>query len=575
MKFNCLMKRICLAMLFAVGLLGASALAQQSGGVAAGKGGAIYAKQKCTSCHGASGEGGVGPKLIGNKRLSDADYVIHQIIHGGSGMPAFGKKLSAQQIADVATFVRTSWGNSFGKVTKAQVEQGGGGLGGAVGKNGKQVYNRSGCAECHGASGQGAIGPALAGDGKLKNAGFIIAQVVNGGGIMPPFAGRLNNAQIADVASYIRTNWGNSFGKVTKDTVETFRGVSGGGSGGQSGGAMSGGQSGGAANKGAQLFAQQGCAACHGSSGEGGIGPRLAGDTELKHAAFVVTQILHGGGVMPAFEGRLSAAQIAKVATYIRTSWGNNFGKVTQAQVENPGGGLSGASGGQQPSGGQSGGAASGGQPGGQSGGAKQSGGGQSGSQQSGGQSGGAVSGGAMSGGQQSGGAVSGGQSGGAVSAGAKSGGASSGTSSMTFTATLTGKHEAPPTSSKGTGKAMATLKGHTLTIHGSFQGLSSPLFKVKGTPAHIHQAPEGLSGPIVFKLVVQPGGQSGGASGGQASGGTFKGTFTLTNAQIKALKAMNFYVNVHTKKHPDGAIRGQLLANQGGASGGGQSGGQ
>ncbi len=36
MKFNCLMKRICLAMLFAVGVLSASALAQQSGGQSGG-----------------------------------------------------------------------------------------------------------------------------------------------------------------------------------------------------------------------------------------------------------------------------------------------------------------------------------------------------------------------------------------------------------------------------------------------------------------------------------------------------------------------------------------------------------
>ena len=36
-------------------------------------------------------------------------------------MPAFGKKLSDKEIAAVATYIRTSWGNNFGPIDPQQV----------------------------------------------------------------------------------------------------------------------------------------------------------------------------------------------------------------------------------------------------------------------------------------------------------------------------------------------------------------------------------------------------------------------------------------------------------------------
>lgn len=40
-----------------------------------------------------------------------------------------------------------------------------------------------------------------------------------------------------------------------------------------------------------------------------------------------------GRGIMPAFKDRLSDEEIAAVATYIRTSWGNDFGPVSSTRV--------------------------------------------------------------------------------------------------------------------------------------------------------------------------------------------------------------------------------------------------
>lgn len=48
---------------------------------------------------------------------------------------------------------------------------------------------------------------------------------------------------------------------------------------------------------------------------------------------FVVGRILFGGGIMPPFGGRLSDAEIASVGTYIRNSWGNEFGPITPEKV--------------------------------------------------------------------------------------------------------------------------------------------------------------------------------------------------------------------------------------------------
>lgn len=84
---------------------------------------------------------------------------------------------------------------------------------------------------------------------------------------------------------------------------------------------------------GAALFKQNGCFACHGDMGEGGAGPRFTGDPLLAIDRYVVAQILIGRGIMPAFAGKLSDEQIAAVASYIRTSWGNDFGPVSPGAV--------------------------------------------------------------------------------------------------------------------------------------------------------------------------------------------------------------------------------------------------
>lgn len=85
--------------------------------------------------------------------------------------------------------------------------------------------------------------------------------------------------------------------------------------------------------QGRQVFMQARCFACHGEYGNGGVGPRFRQDRFLGIADYVIGQILIGRGVMPSFAEALDDKQIAAVASYVRNSWGNQFGPVKPEQV--------------------------------------------------------------------------------------------------------------------------------------------------------------------------------------------------------------------------------------------------
>ena len=66
----------------------------------------IFASAGCGGCHtfsAAGSTGTVGPNL--DDAAIDVDAAVQQIKNGGGGMPAFGDRLSDQEIADVAAFV--------------------------------------------------------------------------------------------------------------------------------------------------------------------------------------------------------------------------------------------------------------------------------------------------------------------------------------------------------------------------------------------------------------------------------------------------------------------------------------
>jgi mono/diheme cytochrome c family protein len=67
-----------------------------------GRGMHLYA-DNCANCHGAQGEGGVGPRLKG-RMVTRANFWA-SVLHGRNIMPAFGEQLQAQQIADIRSYL--------------------------------------------------------------------------------------------------------------------------------------------------------------------------------------------------------------------------------------------------------------------------------------------------------------------------------------------------------------------------------------------------------------------------------------------------------------------------------------
>ena len=67
---------------------------------------ALYSDQKCVTCHGEKGEGGIGPSFKAGLPMTRTIEDLASRIGAGSGqMPAFKERLSQDQIQELAKFV--------------------------------------------------------------------------------------------------------------------------------------------------------------------------------------------------------------------------------------------------------------------------------------------------------------------------------------------------------------------------------------------------------------------------------------------------------------------------------------
>src|SRR5579863_1270404 len=294
----------------------------------------------CAVCHQATGLGaGPYPPLAGNPDVNavDSANLIQTVLNGrtgpitvnrvqyGGNMPSWRGQLSDAQIAAVLTYVRTAWRNSAPSVSEDQVAA----ARAPEALSGAELFAVK-CSTCHQPAGQGTdTYPPLAGNPVVTAAdpSTMIGVIVNGrtgpitvnaktfNGQMPTWKGQLTDANIAAVATYIRSAWGNDASPVTEQQVAGI------------GSPVS-------VQVGASVFAKN-CAACHQAQGEGGIGPALAGNPHVNIAnpTMMLTTILQGRNAMPSWRGQLAASDIAAVATFIRSSWGNNAGPVTVQDV--------------------------------------------------------------------------------------------------------------------------------------------------------------------------------------------------------------------------------------------------
>lgn len=102
----------------------------------AGARGALLYLDNCAACHRPDGKGyeGVFPALAGNPAVAagDGQSVVRIVLEGMQSartaatpaqftMPSFAQRLSDDEVADIATFVRSSWGNRGGAVAPGEV----------------------------------------------------------------------------------------------------------------------------------------------------------------------------------------------------------------------------------------------------------------------------------------------------------------------------------------------------------------------------------------------------------------------------------------------------------------------
>lgn len=184
--------------------------------------------ERCGQCHtlaGAGTQGTIGPNLDDAFRRARLDgmteqtvrqvvrdqihYPIEKTSTGSPGMPGIDQTLPEcggestqgcvedqdEAATDIAAYVSGVAGVPGAKPS-------GGGT--TTSTDGKEIFMTAGCASCHtlaDAGSTGTVGPNL--DQAKPSEALVIDRVTNGRGAMPPFKGKLTDAQIQAVAKYV------------------------------------------------------------------------------------------------------------------------------------------------------------------------------------------------------------------------------------------------------------------------------------------------------------------------------------------------------------------------------------
>jgi CHRD domain len=106
----------------------------------------------------------------------------------------------------------------------------------------------------------------------------------------------------------------------------------------------------------------------------------------------------------------------------------------------------------------------------------------------------------------------------------------------------LTGSQEVPAVHTPATGHGTISV-GDDRSVKGTIMTKD-----IAGVAAHIHHAPAGENGPVIIPLEKS-----------SANAWSVPEGAKLTDDQYAAFRAGDLYVNVHTAKHKDGEIRGQI----------------
>ena len=155
---------------------------------APGTGGRVFA-ENCSGCHGARGEGYVGPPLA---PAGFASLVSSMVEQGGVSMPPFGAQLSRQDIDAVAQFVSQEIADPVSRT--AEAPQGG------------DLF-RLYCSGCHSSTGSGGAMPVGRNAPNIRRfpPAEALAAMILGRGNMPALAGNAFDVrQQTSIALYVQ-----------------------------------------------------------------------------------------------------------------------------------------------------------------------------------------------------------------------------------------------------------------------------------------------------------------------------------------------------------------------------------
>jgi cbb3-type cytochrome c oxidase subunit III len=168
-------------------------------GVAAAAGEEAF-NEHCSICHGAGAKGFIGPSIAGvNWGTSGLAAIVRAGVGGYGGMPAFNAvAVTDKNIASIVVYLATLPPN------EARVAQHGTVVAGNL-ANGQKLYAAN-CAACHGAAGQGGVGPELHGENTRKDTAGTISWIKNPIQPMPTLYPKpLSEKDVADVGAYVES----------------------------------------------------------------------------------------------------------------------------------------------------------------------------------------------------------------------------------------------------------------------------------------------------------------------------------------------------------------------------------
>jgi mono/diheme cytochrome c family protein len=186
--------RIAIAILLLAGFVPAGA--QNAPGGNADKGKDAFTSRMCADCHGAEGQGAIGPQIAPPGRAYP-DFV-QKVRQPAGKMPPFDvQTLPDAQLADIYAYLRSVNPGGASNLSSLNGDA----------QNGGRLFVSDGCYECHGRAGQGAqqtgapriAPPALTIDGFAR---YIHAPTGN----MPPYTSKVVPDQaVADIYAFLKS----------------------------------------------------------------------------------------------------------------------------------------------------------------------------------------------------------------------------------------------------------------------------------------------------------------------------------------------------------------------------------